>query len=127
MPKSSPKCKKCNDTKWYAYDENHRKICEECCKHDNGFWLLTENFGKNNGKLCCNAGCGFVKENDEDRIAFTSQAPEAQPNTVVVRCTHSPLRWLLAGILIILIMELGVLPRAVKMCEESMRNVIVNN
>lgn len=43
------------------YDENHGKPCEVCCPHDQGFWKLEKYYGKDNGKMCCKLGCGFVK------------------------------------------------------------------
>ena len=55
-------CKKCKDTGWYAYDENHSKVCEACCKHDQGYWLLKEHYGESNDKFCCKAGCGDIKD-----------------------------------------------------------------
>ena len=55
-------CEKCNGKGTYMYDENHGTICDLCCKHDQGFWELKEHYGKDNGKMCCKAGCGFVKE-----------------------------------------------------------------
>lgn len=59
-------CSKCKDTGWYQYSTDgtpHSKVCEKCCKHDKGFWLLEKYYGKSNGKLCCLNGCGFTKEN----------------------------------------------------------------
>jgi hypothetical protein len=53
------KCKKCNDTGWFQYDHNHSTVCNACCKHDKGFWLLTEHYG-NAGKWCCMGGCGKI-------------------------------------------------------------------
>lgn len=63
---AAPKCQKCNDTGWYAYDHNHGKICEFCCPHDQGFWQLHEHYGEKNGKWCCKAGCGFVKDTRDE-------------------------------------------------------------
>lgn len=66
MTNEPQKCTKCNGTKSYQYSTTgtpHSKICEECCPHDKGFWLLREGY-KDEGKLCCMAGCGFTKEND---------------------------------------------------------------
>jgi hypothetical protein len=54
-------CVKCLGHGSYMYDDIHGKICEACCKHDQGWWELTEAYGKENvGKLCCKAGCGYV-------------------------------------------------------------------
>jgi hypothetical protein len=55
-------CAKCSGTRWVQYDENHSKICDACCKHASGWWELKEHYGINNGKMCCTAGCGFVRE-----------------------------------------------------------------
>lgn len=59
-------CPKCHGTKGYMYDENHGKICEVCCDHDGEWWLLKKHYGKNNGKMCCGKGCGFVRNPTED-------------------------------------------------------------
>lgn len=53
------KCSKCKDTGGYMYDENHGKICEVCCPHTGGWWVLREHYGKDNGKFCCLGGCGY--------------------------------------------------------------------
>ena len=52
-------CEKCNDTGWFQYDHNHSTVCDRCCKHDKGWWLLTAAYG-NAGKWCCGAGCGKI-------------------------------------------------------------------
>lgn len=54
-------CKKCDGTGWFGYDEHHSQVCDACCKHDKGFWLLKDHYGSDNGKLCCLNGCGFTK------------------------------------------------------------------
>lgn len=61
---SNKECPKCGGTGWYPYDHNHSTVCEKCCKHDKGYWLLEEHYGKDNGRWCCKAGCGrTLKEN----------------------------------------------------------------
>lgn len=58
-------CHKCFGMKAYQYTTSgtpHFKLCEQCCKHDQGWFQLDRHYGENNGKLCCNAGCGTVKE-----------------------------------------------------------------
>ena len=52
-------CTKCNGTGWYQYDHNHSTVCNLCCKHEDGFWYLTEHYG-NKGKWCCGGGCGYT-------------------------------------------------------------------
>lgn len=55
-------CKKCNGIGSYSYDDNHGKICEVCCKHNGGSWLLEKHYGKDNGKWCCLLGCGYTQD-----------------------------------------------------------------
>lgn len=55
---AEPECSKCRGAGTYMYDHNHGKICELCCKHNMGWWQLTEGFA-NPGWWCCLAGCGF--------------------------------------------------------------------
>jgi len=40
------------------YDHNHSTICDACCPHNKGYWLLEGNYGKDNGEWCCIRGCG---------------------------------------------------------------------
>ena len=54
-------CPKCNDTKWYQYSTRgtpHFTVCDLCCTHDKGYWVLEKHYGEDNGKWCCRAGCG---------------------------------------------------------------------
>lgn len=77
-----PICPKCNGTKWYQYSTEgtpHSKICEYCCKHDQGFWKLPkEHYDKDGGMLCCLAGCGFTKPDDGSGVTL----PEAPKNAM---------------------------------------------
>lgn len=59
-----PDCPKCNGSGTYMYDHNHGTICDLCCRHDQGWWLLVQHYGASNGKWCCRAGCG-TKRDDE--------------------------------------------------------------
>ena len=57
------RCPKCNGTGYRHYDHNHMKVCEFCCKHDQGWWDLSPMHygyiaGGENG--CCKAGCGTL-------------------------------------------------------------------
>lgn len=56
-------CPKCEGKGHYMHDHNHSTICDACCTHDKGWWLLEKHYGENNGKLCCQNGCGTIKEN----------------------------------------------------------------
>lgn len=55
-------CPKCGGSGHYAYDDNHAKICEVCCPHDQGWFELKEHYGNRNGQMCCKRGCGFTRE-----------------------------------------------------------------
>jgi hypothetical protein len=63
---ASPDCLRCNGTGAYVYTTHgtpHSTICNLCCKHDRGWWLLEKYYGAHNGQWCCGAGCGHtVKE-----------------------------------------------------------------
>ena len=63
---ASPGCPKCGGSGTYMYDNTHGTICNLCCKHTLGYWKLLENYGKNNGKWCCSAGCGHLKDTKEE-------------------------------------------------------------
>lgn len=57
-------CSLCGGKGHYMYDDNHGKPCEQCCKHTDGWWELTEHHagfiaGADNG--CCRAGCGQLR------------------------------------------------------------------
>ncbi len=57
-------CSKCASTGWYKYDRDHSTVCDKCCKHDKGWWELSEHYygyekGANNN--CCKAGCGTME------------------------------------------------------------------
>lgn len=78
-------CQKCNDTRAYAYDENHSKPCEACCPHDQGWWPLRKHYSEDNGKYCCGRGCGETRWPEElgvDAPAFienTRPSPASKP------------------------------------------------
>lgn len=78
-------CPKCKGKGSYMYDENHGTICDLCCDHDKGWWLLKTHYGKNNGKMCCLTGCGktitwkaFMKISEKNKMyILTSDKDEA--------------------------------------------------
>jgi hypothetical protein len=57
-----PDCPKCKGKGHYMYDHNHGTICDLCCPHNQGSWLLLEHYGMNNGKWCCLGGCGQTRD-----------------------------------------------------------------
>lgn len=68
---AKPDCNRCNGTGIYlttTIGTTHYAPCPLCCLHDEGWWLLKECYGKNNGKWCCFAGCGEVRDSSEGLI-----------------------------------------------------------
>lgn len=57
---AQPDCPVCRGTGTYMYDDKHSTICRRCCRHNMGWWPLTEVHGKLSGKWACGAGCGEV-------------------------------------------------------------------
>jgi len=59
----NPTCSLCSGTGRYQYDHNHSQPCPKCCKHDAGWWELTEHhsgFVANADNRCCLKGCGAL-------------------------------------------------------------------
>ena len=63
-----PDCPKCLGTGVFQYDHNHSTICNLCCKHNMGWWMLLEHYGNRNGKWCCLAGCGFTRDDNPEDV-----------------------------------------------------------
>lgn len=66
-------CRKCKDRGWYGYDDNHAKICEDCCVHSLPRWLISEGqsgYRDGHDTWCCGNGCGttFTEEFNGDVI-----------------------------------------------------------
>lgn len=57
---AKPDCPKCHGTGSFMYDHNHSTICNLCCKHNMGWWRLTDAHGSLAGRWCCMAGCGHT-------------------------------------------------------------------
>jgi len=62
--KDCPKCHGAGSYQYSTHGTPHFTICNLCCKHDRGFWKLVEHYGNDNGKWCCIAGCGFLKDTE---------------------------------------------------------------
>lgn len=62
---SDGECKRCGGTGWYAYDDNHSKVCEVCCLHDQGWWPLDPELHGKAG-YACKRGCGEYKERSDE-------------------------------------------------------------
>lgn len=61
---AKPDCPQCHGQgQWIytTYGTPHGTICNLCCKHNMGWWQLSECHGAENaGKWCCKAGCGYT-------------------------------------------------------------------
>lgn len=69
-------CSRCGGVGRYAYDEWHIKPCEVCCKHDKGWWELTEHYQgyvKGSDNRCCTAGCGTMFRDLQDSCQSNNQ------------------------------------------------------
>ncbi len=55
-----PDCPRCKGKGTFFYDKNHETVCDLCCPHNQGSWLLEKYYGNNNGKWCCLGGCGKI-------------------------------------------------------------------
>ena len=78
-------CPKCNGTGYRRYDHNHMKVCEFCCKHDQGWWDLSPMHAgyvadADNG--CCKAGCGALRREINQPNATLHLPTEAQRKEV---------------------------------------------
>jgi hypothetical protein len=89
-------CSRCNDTGWYMYDNHHSTVCPDCCKCDQGWWLLTVHHGADPGKLtwCCKAGCGRKLSDEELNCQHPDGLDPSESSTGVPRwecrvCTGS--------------------------------------
>lgn len=61
-----PECPRCGGTGQYQFTTHGTPkftICNLCCKHDRGWWQLSEHHSQP-GKWCCRAGCGYVSPTD---------------------------------------------------------------
>jgi len=64
-------CHKCKGTGWFQYSYDHSTVCNMCCKHDEGWWDLTEDYSRykkdaDNG--CCIKGCGTLRRDLKNKI-----------------------------------------------------------
>lgn len=60
------KCTKCKDTGWYMYDEHHSTVCEKCCPHDKGWFMVSKyqsGYKEGGDNRCCMRGCGSMYRN----------------------------------------------------------------
>lgn len=66
---ASRDCRLCHGSGAWPYDRDHSQPCPRCCKHDRGFWPLTEGYAgyAAGDRFCCLGGCGYSLPFDPDR------------------------------------------------------------
>ena len=63
-------CPKCLGTGVYQCGDRQVAICDRCCKHNQGWWLLEGAYGPDNGRWACKAGCGVIVDNPPPELEF---------------------------------------------------------
>jgi hypothetical protein len=71
---AEPDCSKCGGKGVYQLDSRHLAICDSCCKHNQGWWLLEGAYGADNGRWACKAGCGKIVDNPPPELEFLPRA-----------------------------------------------------
>jgi hypothetical protein len=67
-------CAKCLGAGVYRRDVRHFAICDLCCKHNHGWWLLEGAYGPDNGRWACKAGCGKIVDVPQLDLEFLPRA-----------------------------------------------------
>lgn len=73
---ANPGCPKCEGTGVYRRDARHVAICDLCCKHNQGWWLLEGAYGPDNGRWACKAGCGIIVDSPPLELEFLPRAKQ---------------------------------------------------
>jgi hypothetical protein len=71
---ADPDCPKCRGTGTFVHDERQTRVCDACCKHNVGWWMLEGYYGANNGKWACKAGCGLIVDQPPPVLEFLPRA-----------------------------------------------------
>lgn len=53
-------CPACRGAGVYSRGGGGLAVCDICCKHVQGWWLLEGAYGADNGRWACKAGCGTI-------------------------------------------------------------------
>ena len=69
-------CRKCNGSGVYHLQQKRLAICDRCCKHNQGWWLLEGSYGPDNGRWACKAGCGHIVDTLPLELEFLPRALE---------------------------------------------------
>jgi hypothetical protein len=67
-------CPKCSGSGVYRFRSDRLAICDRCCKHNQGWWLLEEAYGADNGRWACRAGCGVLVDAPPMALEFLPRA-----------------------------------------------------
>ena len=71
---AEPGCPKCQGAGVYRYSDRSLAICDLCCKHNQGWWLLEGAYGPDNGRFACKAGCGKIVDRPPLDLEFLPRA-----------------------------------------------------
>jgi len=63
-------CRKCLGSGVFREDEGFMVVCDACCGHRQGWWMLEGLYGTDNGRWACKAGCGVIVDHPPDAIKF---------------------------------------------------------
>jgi hypothetical protein len=67
-------CGKCKGTGLLRQASGRFAICDRCCRHNLGWWLLEGAYGADNGHWACKAGCGTIVDEPPEEIEFLPRA-----------------------------------------------------
>lgn len=71
---ADPGCTRCGGTGVCPCDEGQLRICDRCCKHNQGWWQLESAYGADSGRWACKAGCGVVVDTPPPALQFLPRA-----------------------------------------------------
>jgi hypothetical protein len=71
---ANPDCAICHGAGVYRYSDSSTAICDACCKHNQGWWLLEGAYGPDNGRWACKVGCGTIVDTPPPVLEFLPRA-----------------------------------------------------
>ena len=85
----NPNCDKCHGKGYYAYDENHAKICELCCPHDRGWQELKgSTYNMNRHKEMCMRGCGTLRDTEKNQAMISAMSDKLKDSVDILTDTY---------------------------------------